>query len=95
MIDFMKPVDTDEDAEVPNGRGLTKKVCSNGSLKRKQQELYPKHGGRKNFDFIPFRDPVLFIEHLSVTSLLVIDKPWMQVVDSFDTKPVHRHIFGT
>lgn len=95
MIDFMKPVDTDEDPDMLNIRGLTKKVRSNGSLKRKQQELDPKHGGRKNFDFVRFRDPVLFIEHLSVTSLLVIDKPWMQVVDTFDTKPVHRHIFGT
>ncbi|XP_057776544.1 WD repeat-containing protein PCN-like [Salvia miltiorrhiza] len=96
LIDFGMPVDRDDDTtDLANGLGLTRKVHSNGVLKRKLQGLETKHGGRKNFEFCAFRDPVLFVEHLSKNSLLVIDKPWMQVVGTFDAQPVHRHIFGT
>lgn len=94
LIDFGMPVDREDDTDLANGQGLMKKVHSNGVLKRKLQEL-EKHSGRKNFEFCAFRDPVLFVEHLSKNSLLVIDKPWMQVVDTFDALPVHRHIFGS
>ncbi|KAL2529513.1 Transducin family protein/WD-40 repeat family protein [Forsythia ovata] len=52
--------------------------------------------GRKNFEFCAFRDPVLFVEHLTRNSLLVIDNSWMQVVKTLDTQlPVHKHIFGS
>lgn len=95
LIDFGMPVDRDDDTDLANGQGLMKKVHSNGVHKRKLKGLETRHGGRKNFDFCAFRDPVLFVEHLSKNSLLVIDKPWMQVVDTFDAEPVHRHIFGT
>ncbi|KAG8390975.1 hypothetical protein BUALT_Bualt01G0139700 [Buddleja alternifolia] len=95
LIDFGMPVDKDEDNELVNGHGLTTKLHSNGVLKRKLHEIEPKHNGRKNFEFCAFRDPVFFVEHLSKNSLLVIDKPWRQVVDTFDTQPVHRHIYGT
>ncbi|XP_020548323.1 U3 small nucleolar RNA-associated protein 4 isoform X2 [Sesamum indicum] len=95
MIDFGMPVDRDDDTDVPNGQGLTRKLHSNGALKRKLHGLESKLNGRRNFDFCAFRDPVLFVEHLSKSSLLVIDKPWLQVVDTFDAQPVHRHIFGT
>ncbi|KAL0366286.1 UNVERIFIED_CONTAM: WD repeat-containing protein PCN [Sesamum radiatum] len=95
MIDFGMPVDRDDDTDLANGQGLTRKLHSNGALKRKLHGLESKHNGRRNFDFCAFRDPVLFVEHLSKSSLLVIDKPWLQVVDTFDAQPVHRHIFGT
>lgn len=95
LIDFGMPVDKDDDSDLANGQALMKKVHSNGGLKRKLNGLETKHGGRKNFEFCAFRDPVLFVEHLSKNSLLVIDKPWVQVVDTFDAEPVHRHIFGT
>ncbi|KAG8377549.1 hypothetical protein BUALT_Bualt08G0044700 [Buddleja alternifolia] len=98
LIDFGMPVDRDEDAELETIHELTsRKLHGNGVLKRKLKvnELEGKPGGRKNFEFCAFRDPVLFVEHLSKNSLLVIDKPWTQVVHSLDTHPVHRHIFGT
>ncbi|XP_055833953.1 WD repeat-containing protein PCN-like [Solanum dulcamara] len=105
LIDFGKPVDGDDEADLANGQDLaSKKLHStlvngsvNGSLKRKLKgsDLETKQNGRKNFEFHAFRDPVLFVGHLSKTSTLVIDKPWIQVVKSFDTTPVHRHIFGT
>ncbi|KZV54527.1 transducin-related family protein [Dorcoceras hygrometricum] len=97
LIDFGLPVDRDNDVEFAHDQGLTRKLHTNGNLKhkRKVHEVETKHGGRKNFEFCVFRDPVLFVEHLSKNSLLLIDKPWTQVVKAFDAKPVHRHIFGT
>ena len=101
LIDFGLPVDRDDASEIVNGHDPPLKkpqnLPINGRLKRKLkgQELETKHNGRKNFEFCGFRDPVLFVGHLSKNSVLIIDKPWMQVVKSFDTAPVHRHIFGT
>lgn len=101
LIDFGKPVDGDDEADLANGQDLaSKKLYStlvNGGMKRKLKgsDLETKLNGRKNFEFHAFRDPVLFVGHLSKTSTLIIDKPWIQVVKSFDTTPVHRHIFGT
>ncbi|GAA0151247.1 hypothetical protein LIER_10006 [Lithospermum erythrorhizon] len=62
-------------------------------LKRKSKEKRPNDG--ENFVFSDFRDPVLFVGHLSKNSLLIIDKPWIGVAEGFDAKPVHRHIYGT
>ncbi|KAK4481557.1 hypothetical protein RD792_012459 [Penstemon davidsonii] len=97
LIDFGMPVDKDNDTDLENGHGLMGKLQSNGVLKRKLRahELETKQNGKTNFEFCPFRNPVLFVEHLSKNSLLVIDKPWIKVVNSFDAQPVHRHIFGT
>ncbi|KAL6527336.1 hypothetical protein OROGR_016426 [Orobanche gracilis] len=95
LIDFGMPVDKDDDADQANGHGQMTKLNSNGVLKRKFQELEAKQCGRKIFEFCAFRDPVLFLEHLSKNSLLVIDKPWIRVLDTLDTRPVHRHVFGT
>lgn len=95
LIDFGMPVDRDDDTDLANGLGLTGKGHSNGKPKRKLQGLESKHGGKRNFEICAFRDPVLFVEHLSKNSLVVIDKPWAQVVGTFDAQPVHRHIFGT
>ncbi|GFY85961.1 transducin family protein [Actinidia rufa] len=101
LIDFGLPVDRDDDGDLVNGHDPPLKKSQNspinGRLKRKLkgQELETKHNSKKNFEFCGFRDPVLFVGHLSKNSVLIIDKPWMQIVKSFDTAPVHRHIFGT
>ncbi|CAN4122544.1 unnamed protein product [Withania somnifera] len=91
LIDFGKPMDGDDEADLANGQDLASKKLHS----TRGSELETKHVGRKNFEFCSFRDPVLFVGHLSKTSTLIIDKPWIQVVKSFDTTPVHRHIFGT
>lgn len=98
LIDFGMPVDREDDTELANGEDLALRMLQcNGKLKRKLKDydLETRQSGRKNFEFCAFRDPVLFVGHLSRNSLLVIDKPWMQVVKTLDTEPVHRHIFGT
>lgn len=101
IIDFGLPVDREDDAELINGRDTALRKLHytpvNGKLKRslKAYELDTKQNSRKNFEFFPFRDPLLFVGHLSKNSILVIDKPWMEVVKTLEAAPVHRHIFGT
>lgn len=101
IIDFGLPVDREDDAELMNGRDSTLRKLHytpvNGKLKRSLQayELDTKQNSRKNFEFFAFRDPLLFVGHLSKNSILVIDKPWMEVVKMLEAAPVHRHIFGS
>ncbi|KAK4374360.1 hypothetical protein RND71_005037 [Anisodus tanguticus] len=102
LIDFGSPVGDDDDTDLANGQDLALKKLhngtpANGTLKRKLKgnDLDLKQNGRKNFEFCAFRDPVLFVGHLSRTSTLIIDKPWIQVVKTLDASPVHRRIFGT
>lgn len=103
LIDFGMPIDRNDnhDRDLTNGQDSALKKLQNsavnGRLKRKFKghELETKQIGRKNFEFCAFRDPVLFVGHILKNSVLIIDKPWMQVVKTFDTEPVHRHIYGT
>ncbi|CAI0421608.1 unnamed protein product [Linum tenue] len=100
QIDFGMPVDREEDGDLANGPVSTKKIrlktpVNNGSLKRILKEYQTKTENRKNFEFHSFRDPVLFMRHLSENSILIVDKPWLDVVKSLEAPPVHRHIFGT
>ncbi|GKV07473.1 hypothetical protein SLEP1_g19248 [Rubroshorea leprosula] len=99
-IDFGKPVDQDDDSNLVNGQVsmLQKSQCSaNGKRKHSSIDCQTeaKHMGRKNFEFFAFRDPVLFIGHLSKHSILIVDKPWMEVVKTLEAQPLHRHIFGS
>ncbi|GJT01612.1 U3 small nucleolar RNA-associated protein 4 [Tanacetum coccineum] len=89
LIDFGMPIDTDEDLESANGHD------SSTLKKLKRKSIESTNGFRKNFEFCAFREPVLFAGHVSKGSVLVIEKPWMQVVKAFDAHPVHRHIYGT
>ncbi|KAM1464197.1 hypothetical protein ACFXTO_043889 [Malus domestica] len=102
-IDFGKPVDPDDESSgMPNGQNPTSlNLQSSNSikkiLKRKltDSETESKLTAMKNFDFIWFPSPALFLGHLSNSSLLMIDKPWMEVVKSLDSAPVHKHVYGT
>lgn len=96
LIDFGMPIDESDDI-LSNGSGLTSeklKSPKNSAAKRKRKDLNPVYKPIKNFDFSASRDPLLFVGHLGESSLLAIEKRWMDVVKSFDA-PVHRHIFGT
>lgn len=101
LIDFGMPVDWNDDHDFVHGRDSALKKLQNspinGKLKRKLkgQELETRINGRKNFEFCTFRNPVLFVGHLTKSSALIIDKPWMQVVNTLDAPPVHRLIYGT
>ncbi|KDP35722.1 hypothetical protein JCGZ_10494 [Jatropha curcas] len=99
LINFGMPVDREEDSDIINCQfSPSKKLQNNlinGRLKRrlKECEIDTKH--RKTFEFLAFRDPVLFIGNLCENSILIIDKPWMDVIRTFEAPPVHRHIYGT
>ncbi|KAK8619322.1 hypothetical protein V6N13_133286 [Hibiscus sabdariffa] len=99
-IDFGKTVDEDNESELVHEAllklqgSLTKTKWKHLLTDGRQKES--KQTSRKsNFDIIGFRDPVLFVGHLARNTILVIEKPWMEVVKSFDTAPVERHIYGT
>ncbi|KAL9225646.1 hypothetical protein vseg_001545 [Gypsophila vaccaria] len=99
LIDFGMPVEGEVNGNVITNDALNtfdsvskKLLNSNGSLKRKlqiQNEL------KQNFEFWSFKHPVLFVGHLSKSSVLVVDKPWLEVVKTFETQPIHRHIYNT
>ncbi|KAK8681430.1 hypothetical protein V6N13_053834 [Hibiscus sabdariffa] len=93
-IDLGKPVDEDCESELVNG-ALLKFQGSLTNMKWKHWLKENRQSRKSNFDVVAFRDPVLFVGHLSKHSILIIDKPWMEVVKSFDSAPVQRHIFGT
>ncbi|KAM7279237.1 hypothetical protein ACFE04_006371 [Oxalis oulophora] len=101
LIDFAKPVDQDDESDIAGVDSSVLKKIQNtwakGRTKRKVEEYQTesKLKAKKNFEFVAFRDPVLFIGHLSDNSLLVMDKPWGDVIKTFDAPPVHRHIYGT
>ncbi|KAF2579348.1 hypothetical protein F2Q68_00002197 [Brassica cretica] len=107
LIDFGKPVEEDEENDLPNGnlsKSLEGKLVNMGlklgkgtNRKRRLEEyqLEAKSKERKNFEILPSKHPVLFVGHLSKNSIMVIEKPWIEVVKSLDTQPVDRHIFGT
>ncbi|XP_054799224.1 LOW QUALITY PROTEIN: WD repeat-containing protein PCN-like [Prosopis cineraria] len=86
LIDFGLPVEQD-DGDLLNAQ--------DSMAKNLQNYLKRKHRHRKNFEILEFRDPVLFLAHLSKSSVLLLDKPWLEVVRSLEAPPVHRHIFGT
>ena len=89
LIDFGMPIDAGEEHESVNNH------ASSTLKKLKRKQIESKNGFRKNFEFCAFREPVLFAGYVSKESVLVIEKPWMQVVKAFDAQPVHRHIYGT
>ena len=97
LIDFKMSVDQDDEYVMISGQDSMVKSLRgtpvNGKLKRKLRDC--QTDGRKNFEIFPFRDPVLLIGHLSKTSVLIIEKPWLEVANTFDAPPVHRHIYGT
>lgn len=98
LIDFGMPVDREEDGDLVNGPGSPlvrlKTPLNNGRLKRRIKDYQTENKNRKNFEFLAFRDPVLFVGHLSENSILIVDKPWLDVVKCLEAPPVHRHIFG-
>ncbi|XP_017241782.1 WD repeat-containing protein PCN [Daucus carota subsp. sativus] len=100
LIDFGLPVrDNDHESVKCHDPALSKSQSSsiNGSLKRKLKgrDIETKNTGRKNFEICGFGDPVLFVGHISKGSLLIVDKPWMEVVKTLDAPPLHRYLYGT
>ena len=86
LIYFGLPVEQD-DGDILSAQDSMARILQSFSKKRPRP--------RRNFDILEFKDPVLFIAHLSKSSVLLVDKPWLEVVKSLEAQPVHRHIYGT
>ncbi|PKI33415.1 hypothetical protein CRG98_046200, partial [Punica granatum] len=100
VIDFGLPVDREEDYDFKDDKDLALMKLQyphvNGKRKHRHELINnAKVSNRKNFEFFGFRDPVLFIGHLSKGSVLIVDQPWLEVIKKMESAPVHRHIFGT
>ncbi|KAL1187589.1 WD repeat-containing protein PCN [Cardamine amara subsp. amara] len=106
LIEFGKPEEQAEETELPFD-SLSEKVegkiasiglkLGNGGQKRRLEEyqIESKSNKRNKFEVVTSKHPVLYLRHLSKSAILVIEKPWMEVVKSLDSQPVHRHIYGT
>ncbi|KAK8556583.1 hypothetical protein V6N13_064604 [Hibiscus sabdariffa] len=99
-IDLGMAVDEDDESVLVHEallklQGSLAKTKWKHLLRESCQKESKQTGGKNNIDIIGFRDPVLFIGHLARNSILMLDKPWMEVVKSYDTAPVERHVYGT
>ena len=91
FIDFKMPVpeeevsllNADEEAIVSN-RAVNSSTHQNGSFKE----------SHRNFIMVPFKDPVLFMGHLSDKSIVIVEKPWLEAISQLPP-PVYRHLYGT
>lgn len=93
LIDFHKPVPHDE-PEVPKPE---KGHLANGvsfSSKKTMLQNGGSDGSEKNFVLVPFKDPVLFVGHVADSSILVVEKPWLDAINQLPP-PVYRHLYGT
>lgn len=91
LINFEMPIRQDDGSHA----AIDEQGMSRSSKKRKKPvEWLNSPSKKRNFDFCAFKNPVLFVGHISDNSLFVLEKPWMDVVESLDA-PVHRHIYGT
>ena len=96
FIDFGLPVV--QDVQLPPGSVVSAEKAdlqkaTKTKVKRKDRDEGFKQE-RNNFHFMAFKDPVLFVGHLLDSSVLLVEKQWMDVVEGFGP-PVHRHIYGT
>ncbi|KAL8154032.1 hypothetical protein V2J09_011792 [Rumex salicifolius] len=101
LIDFEHPLDLDHGYTdkkltscgylVPqaNGKKLTSNVDSPSKLENKAGKKRKLHNPKS--EFFSFSNPVLFVGHLSASSMLVVDKAWKEVIRGLEAAPVHRH----
>jgi U3 small nucleolar RNA-associated protein 4 len=96
-IDFGLPVV--QDGQSPQGSIVSAEKtdpqkATKTKVKRKDRDEGLKQKKRNNFEFLAFKNPVLFVGHLLDSSVLLVEKQWMDVVKGFGP-PVHRPIYGT
>ncbi|XP_042384096.1 WD repeat-containing protein PCN-like isoform X1 [Zingiber officinale] len=95
LIDFGMPIVQEEKVQIGLDPSSDKNERNKTNwAKRKRKSHEQKSSNTKNFDFFVFKDPALFVGHLSDNSLLLMGKQWLDVARNFDA-PIHRHIFGT
>lgn len=102
LMEFGKLVEQEGETDLPYDN-LSEKVAGkiasiglkmgNGRTRKRRLEEYQIE--KKKFKMGPSKHPVLYLDHVSKDAILVVEKPWVEVIKSLDTQPVDRHIFGT
>lgn len=102
-IDFTKPI-RDEVEDVGGGRATGNKVHRNGKArlhangngKIDDMSISPRNSSRNSNSFVvvPMKHPVLFLGHTGHNSAVVVEKPWLEVLQQLPA-PVFRHLYGT
>ena len=81
-----------------HGNGAIVKVSSGShSEARESKSLVGSSSGggeSKSLKVVKLKDPVLFLGHTGPNSLLIVEKPWLEVLRQFPA-PVHRRLYGT
>lgn len=67
-----------------NGNGAVLKVSSRSSQARESKSLV----------VVNMKDLVLFLGHTGPNSVLIVEKPWLEVLRQFPA-PVSRHVYGS
>lgn len=98
LIDFKKPVPQVETVPTTVSQSSNDgNHSANGDLSSRKHGRLPNGGSEKstkNFVLVPFKDPVLFLGHVGDSSILLIEKPWSDVLHQLPP-PVYRHLYGT
>jgi U3 small nucleolar RNA-associated protein 4 len=97
FIDFGLPIV--QDSQLPHGPVVSAEKtdpqkATKTKVKRKYRDEDFKQEKLNNFEVVALRYPVLFVGHLLDSSVLLVEKQWMDVIEGFGP-PVDRHIYGT
>ncbi|KAJ4879834.1 transducin family protein / WD-40 repeat family protein [Raphanus sativus] len=101
LIEFGKPMEQGEEMDLSERvedrvADIGLKKLGNGTRRKRRFEEYQKESKRNEREEVETsKHPVLYLKHLSKNAILVVEKPWMEVIKSLDSQPVHRHIYGT
>lgn len=101
-IDFSKPIRDEVEGghEHPTRTGKQahgngeRHAHANGNGKMHDTSHRVRTSVGTNFVVIPFKHPVLFLGHTGPNSVLVVEKPWLEVLRQLPA-PVFRHVYGS
>lgn len=85
-----KPVNADQKA-IGNGRNH---AGSNGTVNGDIVKGSVRSRESKSLVVVTMKNPVLFLGHTGPESVLIAEKPWLEVLRQFPA-PVSRHIYGS
>ncbi|KAF3514165.1 hypothetical protein F2Q69_00008116 [Brassica cretica] len=100
LIEFGKPKEQGEEMDLSERvedriASIGLKKLGNGTRKRRLEEYQKESKSNEREEIETSKHPVLYLKHLSKNAILVVEKPWIEVIKSLDSQPVHRHIYGT
>lgn len=81
--------------EGANSNGILVEGSSRTSSVRESKTLVTSNGSEsKSLVVVNMKNPVLFLGHTGRNSVLIVEKPWLEVLRQFPA-PVSRHVYGS